>query len=129
MPSSSPVSHENSHVQSGEKSLALAFALFPGEEWLAHEANIFVAKSRLTGGYKEQAKLYREIADACYPAPPDSLEFCQRQNSEFKRRSLLNIPAGEVSPISCQSTKRMKGKTTASTVYGPIRLLMGLLLS
>jgi hypothetical protein len=64
MPSSSPgFSHSNSHFQTGEKSLALAVALFPGEEWVAHEKNIFVAKSRLTGGHKEQAKLYREIAD------------------------------------------------------------------
>jgi hypothetical protein len=64
MPFSSPgLSQENSHFQSGEKSLALASALFPGEEWVAHGENIFVAKSRLTGGHKEQAKLYREIAD------------------------------------------------------------------
>ena len=46
-----------------EKSLALASALFPLEEWIAHGEGIFVAKSRLTGGHKEQAKLYREIAD------------------------------------------------------------------
>jgi hypothetical protein len=46
-----------------EKSLALASALFPNEEWIPHGEGIFVAKSRLTGGHKEQAKLYREIAD------------------------------------------------------------------
>ena len=46
-----------------EKSLALASLLFPKEEWIAHGANIFVAKKRLSGGHKEQAKLYREIAD------------------------------------------------------------------
>jgi len=46
-----------------EKSLALASTLFPLEEWIAHGEGIFVAKSRLTGGHKEQAKLYREIAD------------------------------------------------------------------
>jgi hypothetical protein len=49
--------------RNAEKSLALASALFPKEEWVAHEENIFLAKSRLTGGHKEQAKLYREIAD------------------------------------------------------------------
>ncbi|GHV13840.1 hypothetical protein FACS189491_09360 [Spirochaetia bacterium] len=47
-----------------EKSRNLAAALFPGEEWVAHGENIFVARSRLTGGHKEQAKLYREISDA-----------------------------------------------------------------
>jgi hypothetical protein len=46
-----------------EKSLALATALFPLEEWISHGKGIYVAKSRLTGGHKEQAKLYREIAD------------------------------------------------------------------
>ena len=46
-----------------EKSLALASTLFPLEEWIPHGSNVFVAKSRLTGGYKEQAKLFREIAD------------------------------------------------------------------
>jgi len=30
---------------------------------MPHGENIFVAKSRLTGGHKEQAKLYREISD------------------------------------------------------------------
>jgi hypothetical protein len=59
MPPNSPgLSHENA-----EKSLALASALFPGEEWVAHGENIHVARNRLTGGHKEQAKLYREISD------------------------------------------------------------------
>jgi hypothetical protein len=46
-----------------EKSLALASLLFPKEEWILHSENIYVAKSRLNGGHKEQAKLYREISD------------------------------------------------------------------
>jgi hypothetical protein len=46
-----------------EKSLALASALFPHETWIPQEAHIWVAKSRLAGGHKEQATLYREIAD------------------------------------------------------------------
>jgi len=46
-----------------EKSLALASTLFPLEEWIPHGEGIFVAKSRLAGGHKEKAKLYREIAD------------------------------------------------------------------
>jgi hypothetical protein len=44
-------------------SLKLASVLFPGEEWIPHGENIFVAKTRLGGGHKEQAKLYREISD------------------------------------------------------------------
>jgi hypothetical protein len=50
--------------RNAEKSLVLASTLFPVEEWIAHEENIFIAKSRLIGSHKEQAKLYREIADA-----------------------------------------------------------------
>ena len=46
-----------------EKSLTLASTLFSHEEWIPHGKNTFIAKSRLTGGHKEQAKLYREIAD------------------------------------------------------------------
>lgn len=46
-----------------EKAFALASALFPQEEWVPHGTGIFVAKNRLLGGYKEQAKLYREISD------------------------------------------------------------------
>jgi hypothetical protein len=49
--------------ENAEKSLALASALFPGEEWIVHGEGIFVAKNRLAGGHKEQAKLYREISD------------------------------------------------------------------
>jgi len=49
--------------QNGEKSFTLATALFPREEWISHGDGIFIAKSRLSGNHKEQAKLYREIAD------------------------------------------------------------------
>jgi hypothetical protein len=58
------VSNTSELTQSNtEKCLTLASALFPLEEWIPHGAGIFVAKSRLTGGHKEQAKFYREIAD------------------------------------------------------------------
>ena len=46
-----------------ENSFILASTLYPQEEWVAHGDGIFIAKSRLSGGHKEQAKLYREIAD------------------------------------------------------------------
>ena len=50
-------------LSNAEKSLLLASALYPFEEWIPHGESIFVAKSRLSRGHKEQAKLYREIAD------------------------------------------------------------------
>jgi hypothetical protein len=46
-----------------EKTRRLAAALFPGEEWMQKEPNIYVAASRLIGGHKEQSKLSREISD------------------------------------------------------------------
>jgi len=57
-----PEASEPPHLNA-EKSLALASILFPHEEWIPHGEGIFIAKSRLSGGHKEQAKLYREIAD------------------------------------------------------------------
>jgi hypothetical protein len=64
IPDNSGLSDKNLSFQHKEQSRILASALFPGEEWVSHRENIFVAKSRLSGGHKEQAKLYREIADA-----------------------------------------------------------------
>ena len=49
------------HRIKAEKFLALASALFPLEEWIPKEANIWVAKSRLRNTPKERAKLAWEI--------------------------------------------------------------------
>ena len=45
-----------------EKSLALASVLFPLEEWISTEANIWVAKSRLVEEYREPKKWEREMS-------------------------------------------------------------------
>ena len=45
-----------------EKSLALASALFPHEQWIPTEANIWVAKSRLVEEYREPEKWEREMS-------------------------------------------------------------------
>jgi hypothetical protein len=47
-----------------EKSLALATALFPREEWIAKEPNIWVAKSRLIQEKIEPKKWEREMSQA-----------------------------------------------------------------
>ena len=44
------------------KTLKLAKALFPGEEWIATEHNIWVAKSRLSQKIKEQVKWEKEMS-------------------------------------------------------------------
>ena len=45
-----------------EKSLALASALFPHEQWIPTETNIWVAKSRLVEEYREPEKWEREMS-------------------------------------------------------------------
>ena len=45
-----------------EKSLALASALFPLEEWIPTDTNIWVAKSRLDQEYREPDKWEREMS-------------------------------------------------------------------
>jgi hypothetical protein len=45
-----------------EKSFALASALFPKEEWIPKESNIWVAKSRLIEEYNEPEKWEKEMS-------------------------------------------------------------------
>ena len=45
-----------------EKSQALASALFPSEEWIPKEANVWIAKSRLIEEYREPDKWEREMS-------------------------------------------------------------------
>jgi len=47
--------------QNAQKSLALASALFPQEEWIVKEPRIWVGKSRMRNTPKERAKLAWEI--------------------------------------------------------------------
>jgi hypothetical protein len=47
--------------QNAEKSLVLASALFPNEEWIIKEHNIWVGKSRVKNTPKERAKFAWEI--------------------------------------------------------------------
>jgi hypothetical protein len=48
--------------KSGEKSFAVAAALFPGEEWVLREPHVWVAKSRLREEKQEPAKWEREMS-------------------------------------------------------------------
>jgi transcriptional regulator with XRE-family HTH domain len=50
MPSSGP----GLSIENAEKSLALASALFPGEEWILKEPGIWVARSRLPEEYRKK---------------------------------------------------------------------------
>jgi hypothetical protein len=57
IPNSPGLSRENA-----EKSLTLASALFPGEEWVLKEPHTWVARSRLPEEYKEPEKWAKEMS-------------------------------------------------------------------
>ena len=50
------------HSLNAEKSLVLAAALFPDEEWINTEKNIYVSKSRMIEKTHEQQKWEREMS-------------------------------------------------------------------
>jgi hypothetical protein len=56
------LSDKNVFFQNCEKSRILAMALFPGEEWVLKEPNIWVAKNRLPEEYREPGKWEREMS-------------------------------------------------------------------
>jgi len=53
--------HETNNLNV-QKSFALASVLFPSEEWIHTEANIWVAKSRLVQEKREPEKWSREMS-------------------------------------------------------------------
>jgi hypothetical protein len=56
------LSDKNVFSQNCERSRILAMALFPGEEWVLKEPNIWVAKNRLPEEYREPGKWEREMS-------------------------------------------------------------------
>jgi len=62
-------------VNNHEKSLALASALFPTEEWLKREHNIWVGRSRVKDTPKERAKLAWEIEQIRVFIQPESVVY------------------------------------------------------
>jgi len=50
------------HIINAKKSLSLAIALFPLEQWILTEPNIWVAESRLAVKYREPDRWEREMA-------------------------------------------------------------------
>jgi len=55
---------QNTMQENAKKSFKLASALFPGEEWVFKETNIYVAKSRLIQEFQEPSKWEREMSQA-----------------------------------------------------------------
>jgi hypothetical protein len=61
-PDNPGLSDENTFFHNGEKSRILALTLFPDEEWVLKEPNIWVAKTRLPEEYREPGKWEREMS-------------------------------------------------------------------
>lgn len=62
----------------------LASQLFPNEEWVQKGENIFVAKSRLSGSYRERAKLNREISDVRILTKRGSIAYFLPEKNGYK---------------------------------------------
>ena len=93
-----------------EKSKLLASALFPHEKWIHHGEGIFIAESRLSGSYKEQAKLYREIADVRILTGRGSVAYflperiCDRDKGKTYADTVLDGAIVELKTISGNRT-------------------------
>jgi hypothetical protein len=98
-----------------EKSFALATILFPLEKWIPRGEGIFVAKSRLTGSHKEQAKLYREISDVQILAMRGSTAYflpeCLNENNNGKKRADMVMDGAIVELKTISGNRTTLGKS------------------
>ena len=72
-----------------ENSLTLAAALFPDEEWIAKESNIWVAKSRLIQEKTEPKKWEREISQVRILTCRGSIAFFLPEKQKYKESGNL----------------------------------------
>ena len=102
--------------RNAEMSLSLASTFYPLEEWVPHGEDIFIAKSRLGGSHKEQAKLYREIADVRILTSRGSIAYFlpeQFVNNEIKsNRTFHNMYADTVIDGVVVELKTISGNRT-----------------
>jgi hypothetical protein len=91
-----------------EKSLALASALFPGEEWVLKEPNIWVAKSRLPEEYRERDKWEREMSQVRILTSRGSVAyFLPEKKNEGKGKIYADtVINGEVTELKTVSGNR-----------------------
>jgi hypothetical protein len=101
-----------------ERSFALASALFPQEEWIPKEVNIWVAKSRLAEEYREPDKWEREICQARILTSRGSVAYFLPEmeiKGEFRKRCADLVLDGEITEM-----KTVSG--TRATLGGEFRL-------
>jgi hypothetical protein len=88
--------------QNAQKSLALASALFPNEEWIFKEPQIWVGKSRVRNTPKERAKLAWEIEQIRVLIRPESAVYFlpELENSSWlSKLSADTVIDGEIMEI------------------------------
>jgi hypothetical protein len=91
-----------------EKSLALASALFPGEEWIFKEPGIWVAKSRLPEEYREPDKWEREMSQVRILTGRGSVAYFlpEKQNDDKGKIYADAVIDGEVTELKTVSGNR-----------------------
>ena len=93
-----------------EKSLALASALFPLEEWIPTDTNIWVAKSRLDQEYREPDKWEREMSQVRILTSRGSVAFFLPEmeiKGETGKRSADLVLDGEIMEMKTVSGTRV----------------------
>ena len=95
-------------LENAEKSLAMASALFPGEEWVLKEPGIWVARSRLPEEYKEPEKWEREISQVRILTGRGSVAYFlpEKQNDDKGKIYADTVINGEVTELKTVSGNR-----------------------
>jgi hypothetical protein len=94
--------------ENAEKSLVLASALFPDEEWAYREPGIWVAKSRLPEEYKEPEKWEREMSQVRILTGRGSVAYFlpEKQNNDKGKIYADTVINGEVTELKTVSGNR-----------------------
>jgi hypothetical protein len=104
------VDHASSDERSvnAEKSFVLASALFPEEEWVLKEPNIWVAKSRLSEEFKEPNKWEREMSQVRILTDRGSAAYFlpEKQNDDRGKIYADTVINGEVTELKTVSGSR-----------------------
>jgi hypothetical protein len=103
-----PLNSPGLSTDNAEKSLALASALFPDEEWVFKEPNIWVAKSRLPEEYREPDKWEREMSQVRILTGRGSMAyFLPEKKNEGKGKIYADtVIDGEVTELKTVSGSR-----------------------
>jgi hypothetical protein len=103
-----PLRNPDPACENAKKCLVLAAALFPGEEWVQKEANIWVAKSRLSEEWREPDKWEKEMSQVRLLTSRGSMVyFLPEKKNEGKGKIYADtVIDGEVTELKTVSGSR-----------------------